>query len=195
MSVVSFITDTDEKYAPPDSPMLRVELLGDEVSLQIVRKTSDTKPEAYEALEGVIVPFAALHGVLAGGIGDESYRERERRAQARAYEAPTPNGLCQVCGMRGFHVCPVETREEGTGESLAADLYARIKRKPGEGTASEAMKCHSQACGMVAFMLDIHPDAVAGAVAKQTQTEAKPESLNSKDSSLPSGPFFARREQ
>lgn len=77
MSVVSFITDTEEKYAPPDSPLLRVETIGDRVSLQIVRKTSDN-PEGYETLEGVMVPFAALHGVLAASVGDESFRDRER---------------------------------------------------------------------------------------------------------------------
>lgn len=78
MSVVSFITDTEEKYAPPDSPLLRVETIGDRVSLQIVRKTSDTNPEGYETLEGVMVPFAALHGVLAASVGDEAFRDRER---------------------------------------------------------------------------------------------------------------------
>ena len=86
MSVVSFITDTDEKYAPPDQPLLRVEVVGDAVSLQIVKKASDAKPEAYEALEGVMVPFAALHGALAASLGDDAFREAER-ARDRAFRA------------------------------------------------------------------------------------------------------------
>lgn len=43
-------------------------------------------------------------------------------------------------------------------------LYRRIKRRPKEGTLFEAIKCHAQACGFVAYVFDVHPDRVAEAV-------------------------------
>ena len=46
-----------------------------------------------------------------------------------------------------------------SGEAVA--MYHRVKREPKEGTISEAIKCHSQACGFVAYALDLTPDEVA----------------------------------
>jgi hypothetical protein len=46
-------------------------------------------------------------------------------------------------------------------------MYRRVKRKPKEGTINDAIKCHSQACGLVAFAFDVHPDEVARDVAKE----------------------------
>ena len=44
-------------------------------------------------------------------------------------------------------------------------MYYRVYRKPREGTAGEAIKAHAQACGFVAYALDVHPDEVARVVA------------------------------
>ena len=49
------------------------------------------------------------------------------------------------------------------GQTLA-ELYAKVKRIPREGSLSEAIKVHSQACGLVAYVFDVHPDVVARAV-------------------------------
>lgn len=51
----------------------------------------------------------------------------------------------------------------------AADMYHRVFREPREGTISAAIKSHSQACGFVAYALDLHPDEVARAVAEREQ--------------------------
>jgi hypothetical protein len=53
-------------------------------------------------------------------------------------------------------------------ENRIAWLYRAIKRKPTEGTLAPAIKAHSQACGLVAHLLDLHPDEVAEAVAEST---------------------------
>lgn len=47
------------------------------------------------------------------------------------------------------------------------DLYFRVRRKPKEGSLAEAIRCHAQACGFVAFTFDVHPDDVARAVKDQ----------------------------
>lgn len=46
-----------------------------------------------------------------------------------------------------------------------ASLYRAVKREPKEGTIGEAVKCHAQACGFVAYIADVHPDEVARVVA------------------------------
>lgn len=47
---------------------------------------------------------------------------------------------------------------------LLGDMYERIKRKPCDGSLAEAIKVHSQACGFLAYVFDLHPDVVARAV-------------------------------
>ena len=47
-----------------------------------------------------------------------------------------------------------------------AAMYARVVRKPVEGTAGAAVKVHAQACGFVAYAFDVHPDEVARAVSE-----------------------------
>jgi isochorismate hydrolase len=46
-----------------------------------------------------------------------------------------------------------------------AEMYWRVKRSPEEGSVSAAISCHAQACGIVAFVSNVHPDNVARAVA------------------------------
>lgn len=48
-------------------------------------------------------------------------------------------------------------------DKLAA-LYDLVKREPNEGTLAPAIKAHAQACGLVAYICDVHPDDVAQAV-------------------------------
>lgn len=43
-------------------------------------------------------------------------------------------------------------------------LYHRSRRKPEDGSVSAAIRVHAQACGLVAFVYDVHPDRVAEAV-------------------------------
>jgi len=45
-----------------------------------------------------------------------------------------------------------------------SDMYWNVKRENKEGTITEAIKTHAQACGLVAFAANIHPDRVARAV-------------------------------
>lgn len=52
-------------------------------------------------------------------------------------------------------------------EELIHALYWRIKRKPEEGTLEPAIRTHAQACGMIAFLFNLHPDHVAEIVAAQ----------------------------
>lgn len=50
-----------------------------------------------------------------------------------------------------------------TRGQLAA-IYHRVRRKPREGTMNDAIRCHTQACGVVSYVFDCHPDEVARAV-------------------------------
>jgi len=63
--------------------------------------------------------------------------------------------------------------DETARERLAADMYWALKRRPLEGTASAAVQAHSQACGVVGWLLDWHPDRVARAVALLARREAR----------------------
>ena len=52
-----------------------------------------------------------------------------------------------------------------TDSELMARLYHRIKRYSPEGGApAGAIRDHSQACGIIAYLFDVHPDTVARAV-------------------------------
>ncbi len=44
------------------------------------------------------------------------------------------------------------------------EMYDRVKRPVREGSLHEAIKMHAQACGLVAYVYDVHPDEVAEAV-------------------------------
>jgi hypothetical protein len=50
------------------------------------------------------------------------------------------------------------------------ELYYRIKREP-DGSLGDAIKAHAQACGFIAFLLDLHPDRVAEAIAEAKQPD------------------------
>lgn len=51
-----------------------------------------------------------------------------------------------------------------TDDELMAAMYHRLKRVS-DGSLSEAVKHHSQVCGLIAYLFDVHPDTVAHAVA------------------------------
>lgn len=53
----------------------------------------------------------------------------------------------------------------GGDAQLVVAMYRRVRRVPDEGTAAAAIRAHAQACGFVAYAFNVHPDAVAGAVA------------------------------
>ena len=44
--------------------------------------------------------------------------------------------------------------------SELAAAYERVKRASVDYSLSEAIRHHSQACGLVAFVFDVHPDRV-----------------------------------
>jgi hypothetical protein len=50
---------------------------------------------------------------------------------------------------------------------LYAEMYKDVIREPRDGSVSEAIKVHAQACGFVAYAFDVHPDRVAQAVSLQ----------------------------
>jgi hypothetical protein len=54
---------------------------------------------------------------------------------------------------------------------LYAEMYRDVKRTPRDGSLAEAIKCHAQACGFVAYAFDVHPDRVAQAVKYQKIAE------------------------
>jgi len=56
-------------------------------------------------------------------------------------------------------------------DGTIVDLYEITKRKPRDGSLSEAIKVHAQACGYVAYALDLHPDRVAEAVAESQKPD------------------------
>lgn len=56
-------------------------------------------------------------------------------------------------------------------DALLAEMYRRVKRKPREGTITDAVRCHAQACGLVAYCFDVHPDRVAEAVSARLGAE------------------------
>ena len=52
-----------------------------------------------------------------------------------------------------------------TDSELMARVYHRIKRhSPEGGSLAGAIRDHSQACGIIAYLFDVHPDTVARAV-------------------------------
>ena len=48
--------------------------------------------------------------------------------------------------------------------AFALELYRRVKRDPREGTITDAITVHAQACGFVAWLMNVHPDAIAAAL-------------------------------
>lgn len=50
-------------------------------------------------------------------------------------------------------------------DQLLAGCYRRVLRPPTEGTAGAAITQHATACGLVAYVMGVHPDTVARAVA------------------------------
>jgi hypothetical protein len=58
-----------------------------------------------------------------------------------------------------------------------AAMYQRVRRQPKEGTITAAILVHSQACGLVAYAYDVHPDAVARVVAECAHEMEWPEKL------------------
>jgi hypothetical protein len=58
-----------------------------------------------------------------------------------------------------------------TDRQLLAECYRRVKREPKEGTIAEALLEHAQACGLVAYVLGVHPDEVAKAAATEFVAE------------------------
>lgn len=52
-----------------------------------------------------------------------------------------------------------------TDSELMARVYWRVKRHTPESTSLPgAIRDHAQACGVIAFLFDVHPDTVARAV-------------------------------
>lgn len=58
-----------------------------------------------------------------------------------------------------------------TDDEFFAALYWRLKRRPNEGTLAPAIKAHSQACGIIAYLFDMTPDEVARIVSRSFLTE------------------------
>lgn len=54
-------------------------------------------------------------------------------------------------------------------ERATTECYWRIKRKPIDGSFGEAIREHSFACGLVGYVLGMHPDRVAEAVADEAK--------------------------
>lgn len=52
-------------------------------------------------------------------------------------------------------------------DDIVSDCYHRVHRHPLEGTATAAIKEHSAACGLVAYVFGLHPDYVARCVAER----------------------------
>lgn len=59
---------------------------------------------------------------------------------------------------------PFLEEAEPSRDQMMATMYRSVRRKPAEGTAMAAIKVHAQACGLVAYVFNVHPDAVARAV-------------------------------
>ena len=66
-------------------------------------------------------------------------------------------------------------RDREASDRALAEMYAEVRKEPKEGTISEAIKCHSQACGLVAYAFDVHPDSVALAIERADQVEGNDE--------------------
>lgn len=48
-----------------------------------------------------------------------------------------------------------------------AEAYKTCKRDPVDGSLAEAIKVHAQACGVVAYVFNLHPDKVAEIVKEE----------------------------
>jgi hypothetical protein len=65
-----------------------------------------------------------------------------------------------------------ERRNRVSDDELIRALYRRVKRTPEEGTFEPAVRTHAQACGLIAFLLNVHPDVVARIVARAAVSPA-----------------------
>ena len=59
-------------------------------------------------------------------------------------------------------------------EREMAEMYRRVIRPKSDGSLAEAIRNHSQACGFVAYVCNVHPDAVARVVKEFSATEGAP---------------------
>ena len=75
--------------------------------------------------------------------------------------------------LRGLARAPSDSLMEGIWDSgpMMAGMYWKVKREPVENSLSEAIRHHAQACGHIAYLLNVHPDRVAEAV-RDNQREA-----------------------
>ncbi len=48
-----------------------------------------------------------------------------------------------------------------------AQMYLNVKRAPSDSGIYQAIKVHAQACGLIAFVANVHPDDVALAVKRE----------------------------
>lgn len=47
-------------------------------------------------------------------------------------------------------------------DKIISDLYWKLKREnTPEGSVSEAIRTHSQVCGLLAYIFNCHPDTIA----------------------------------
>lgn len=54
-------------------------------------------------------------------------------------------------------------------EAMAVEMYYRVRCEPAEGSVSAAWRRKTQACGFVAYVLDMTADEVAFAVAEDAR--------------------------
>jgi len=52
-------------------------------------------------------------------------------------------------------------------DDIVTACYHRVRRTPEEGTSMAAIKEHTVACGLVAYVFGLHPDYVARCVAER----------------------------
>jgi hypothetical protein len=76
------LTDYDEQYAPPESPVLRVDVVGDEAFLSIGTLEETYLSEYFEQTAQIKVDVASLIDALVAGQSDHA-RLHERRSNRR----------------------------------------------------------------------------------------------------------------
>ncbi len=74
MSEYTVVRQVDEKYAPPDQPVLMVSVIGNVAYLEVATLTEDHKTSTLTKIQTVVVPVRELGRALAAGMVDDQDR-------------------------------------------------------------------------------------------------------------------------
>lgn len=67
------IEDADEKYAPPEEPLLRLSIVGSRLFVQIVKRVGSDREPTYKPVAGMAVSAGAFREAFSALVNAERY--------------------------------------------------------------------------------------------------------------------------